>query len=78
MTVEIYTTQTCAYCVNARQLLNRHGLAYTEIDVGGYPDRLLDMVNRSGRRTVPQIFIDNSAVGGYSELADLLDNQSVA
>jgi glutaredoxin len=36
------------------------------------------MVNRSRRRTVPQIFIDNSAVSGYSELADLLDNQNVA
>ena len=68
-TVEIYTTQTCPYCVAAKQLLRKKGVTYTEIDVGRDPALRQAMTRRAqGGRTVPQIFIDGSHVGGCDDL----------
>ncbi len=68
-TVEIYTTQTCPYCIAAKQLLRKKGVHYTEIDVGRDPSLRAAMTRRAhGGRTVPQIFIDGSHVGGCDEL----------
>ncbi len=70
--VEIYTTQTCSYCMAAKRLLTKKGAAFTEIDVGTCPDQRAAMVARAGgRRTVPQIFIGGAHVGGSDELRDL-------
>ena len=67
--VEIYTTQNCPYCKMAKSLLAKKELSYQEIGVDSEPDRMAEAVERSGgRRTVPQIFIDNQHVGGYDEL----------
>lgn len=67
--VEIYTTQRCPYCNMAKSLLAKKELSYQEIAVDSEPDRMAEAVERSGgRRTVPQIFIDNQHVGGYDEL----------
>ena len=67
--VEIYTTRTCGYCAAAKALLNRKGVAYTEIDVGGDPDLRAAMTQRAGgRRTVPQIFVGRTHVGGCDDL----------
>jgi glutaredoxin 3 len=67
--VEIYTTQSCPYCVRAKRLLQARRIAYEEIDVG-YDDALrADLVERTGRQTVPQIFIDGRSIGGFDELA---------
>lgn len=72
--VEIYTTQTCPYCMMAKRLLTRKGAAYTEIDVGRNPESRATMMNRAGgRRTVPQIFIGGKHVGGSDDLHDLDD-----
>jgi glutaredoxin 3 len=72
--IEIYTTQTCPYCMMAKRLLTRKGAAYTEIDVGRNPDLRLKMTQRAGgRRTVPQIFIGGMHVGGCDDLHDLDD-----
>jgi glutaredoxin 3 len=68
--VTLYTTSTCPYCRNAKRLLNDKGIRYTEIDVQSVAVRS-EMVNRSGRRTVPQIFIGNWHVGGFDDLAQL-------
>jgi glutaredoxin 3 len=70
--VTMYTTSTCPYCRNAKRLLNEKGIRYTEIDVKSVAVRS-EMVNRSGRRTVPQIFIGNWHVGGFDDLAKLDD-----
>ncbi len=73
-TVEIYTTQTCPYCMMAKRLLTRKGAAYTEIDVGRDPGKRVTMMQRAGgRRTVPQIFIGGVHVGGSDDLHDLDD-----
>ena len=67
--VEIYTTRYCPYCVRAKTLLGRKGVAFTEIDVSGSAELRGIMVERAhGRMTVPQIFIGSTHVGGSDEL----------
>jgi glutaredoxin 3 len=66
--VEIYTTQTCPYCIAAKRLLAKKGVAYTEIDVGGQPAKRADMTKRTGRTSVPQIFIGGTHVGGCDDI----------
>ena len=69
--VEIYTTAWCPYCHAAKTLLNDKGVSYNEIDVSD-PDLRASMVQKAnGRRTVPQIFIGDTHVGGYDDMADL-------
>jgi glutaredoxin 3 len=70
--VKIYTTNYCGYCVRAKDLLKRKGVAYEEVDVSGddeMREKLVEMSN--GQRTVPQIFIGDTHVGGYSDLSQL-------
>lgn len=67
--IEIYTTRTCPFCISAKSLLQRKNLSFEEIDVGAQPDLRGEMVQRAkGRRTVPQIFIGDTHVGGCDEL----------
>ena len=70
-TITIYTKDYCGYCARAKALLTAKGVDFTEIDVTN--DRALEaeMIERSGRRTVPQIFIDDRHVGGFDDLAAL-------
>ena len=71
-TVEIYTTDFCPFCVRAKNLLTKKGVAFEEIPVDGDPARRREMTERSGGgRTVPQIFIDNKSIGGSDDLAAL-------
>ncbi|MFC3182280.1 glutaredoxin 3 [Cypionkella sinensis] len=67
-TVEIYTTQTCPYCIAAKALLKKKGVTYQEIDVGADPALRQAMTDRAGRRSVPQIFIGGTHVGGCDDL----------
>lgn len=66
--VEIYTSPTCGYCFAAKRLLAAKGVAFTEIDVVADPARRPEMERRSGRRTVPQVFIAGRHVGGCDDL----------
>jgi len=66
--VTIYTTPFCGYCVRAKSLLQRRGIAYREIDVSRDPARRRWLATRTGQRTVPQIFIDDLSIGGCDEL----------
>lgn len=67
--VEIYTTQICPYCVRAKDLLQRKGITPEEMRIDLDPARMAEMLERSGgRRTVPQIFIDGTHVGGCDDL----------
>ncbi|MFO1036050.1 MAG: glutaredoxin 3 [Geminicoccaceae bacterium] len=71
-TVEIYTTPMCPYCWRAKKLLDKKGVAFTEIDLWQEPDRREEMIRRAdGRRTVPQVFIDGRGVGGSDDLVAL-------
>jgi glutaredoxin 3 len=70
--IRIYTTDYCGFCTRAKQLLQRKGVPYEEIDVTGDDARRAELVKMShGRRTVPQIFIGETHVGGYVDLARL-------
>lgn len=69
--VTIYSTMVCPYCVRAKRLLQRKGIEYEEFLVDQDRGRLREMLERSQRRTVPQIFIDDYHVGGYDDMAEL-------
>ena len=71
--VVVYTTQYCPYCVQAKALLKHKGVAFEEVDVGEDDVLRARVVELSGRRTVPQIFIDDKQIGGYDELRALDD-----
>lgn len=71
MSITIYTTPTCPYCTAAKSLLGNKQAGFTEIDVSMQPELREEMMRRSGRRTVPQIFIGTTHVGGYDDLAAL-------
>ncbi|MGB1310538.1 MAG: glutaredoxin 3 [Leucothrix sp.] len=73
-TVTMYSTRFCPYCMRARRLLGQKDVAFEEIDVGGDAGLWQKMLELSGRDTVPQIFINNEAVGGYDDIA-YLDRQ---
>ena len=69
--VTMYTGGFCPYCARARSLLERKGVEWTEIDVESDSSKRIEMMERSGRRTVPQIFIGELYVGGSDELQEL-------
>lgn len=70
--VLMYSTATCPYCMRAEQLLLRKGVQQIEkIRVDLQPELRLAMMEKTGRRTVPQIYINDVYVGGYDELASL-------
>ncbi len=66
--VEIYTKSWCPFCASAKEHLDRKGVPYEEIDVTTDSIKELEMVNRSARHTVPQIFIDDYHLGGNDDL----------
>lgn len=67
--VEIYTSPLCGFCHAAKRLLKKKGVAFSEIDVFRSPERKPEMIERAnGSRTVPQIFIGDTHVGGCDEL----------
>lgn len=70
--VRIYTTQWCGYCDRAKSLLEREGVPFEEIDVEGDRDTRTWLLEASGQRTVPQIFIGEQSIGGSDDLATLV------
>ena len=66
--VIVYSSAHCPYCVMAKQLLDRKGVSYEEIRVDLDPSKREEMMKKSRQRTVPQIFINNKAIGGYTDL----------
>jgi glutaredoxin 3 len=66
--VRLYTTSSCGYCRAAKQLLSRKGVSYVEIDVSEDDAERAALVHRTGQRTVPQIFIGETHIGGFNEL----------
>jgi len=69
--VLVYSTRICPYCMMAKRLLQSKGVAYDEVLVDVNPARRDEMMQKTGRRTVPQIFIGATHVGGYDDLAAL-------
>jgi glutaredoxin 3 len=69
--VRVYSTLICPYCYRAKAVLEQKGISYTEIDVTGDAAARAWLVQSTGRRTVPQIFIGDEAIGGFHELRAL-------
>jgi len=72
--VTLYTTRFCPYCIRARGLLDSKGVEYKDIAVDGSPQLRREMSDRSGRTSVPQIWIGERHIGGYDDMA-LLESQ---
>lgn len=70
-TVTIYTTQFCGFCVAAKRLLKAKEVEFEEIDVGRDSALRQEMMHKSGRHTVPQIWIGETHIGGCDELYEL-------
>lgn len=66
--IKVYTSRYCGYCSAAKHLLASHGYEYEEIDLQSDRDLMIEVMQKSGQRTVPQIFIGEHSVGGYREL----------
>lgn len=69
--IEIYSAGYCPYCFAAKKLLQQKGVEYTEYAVDQKPELRTEMEQRAGRRTVPQIFIDDEHIGGFDDLSAL-------
>lgn len=66
--IHIYTSTICPYCIMAKRLLDKKGASYKELNVDLDPKLREEMMQRSKRRTVPQIYINNFHVGGFDDL----------
>ena len=75
--VEIYTKATCPFCHRAKALLAQKGVAFQEIAIDGDAEKREEMIKRSGRTTVPQIFIDAQHIGGCDDLYALDGRQGL-
>ena len=69
--VEVYSTESCPFCVRARNLLNKKGVTFQEYRIDQEPELRPKMEERAGRTSVPQIFIDDYHVGGFDELSEM-------
>ncbi|HWW21292.1 MAG TPA: glutaredoxin 3 [Steroidobacteraceae bacterium] len=69
--IVMYTKSWCPYCERARALLKAKGVTFEEIDIESHPERREEMIRRSGRRTVPQIFVGTRYLGGSDDIHEL-------
>lgn len=69
--VTIYSKTYCPFCVRAKHLFDNKGVSYEEIMVDSDPNLFVELKQKTGMMTVPQIFIDDQLIGGYTELAEL-------
>ena len=72
--ITVYTKRNCPFCVRAKRLLERKGVAYDEIRVEGNDDLRIWLAEATGQKTVPQIFVGDRSLGGFSDL-DALDRE---
>ena len=76
-TVKIYSSAWCPFCVQAKRLLDSKGVQYDEISVDGQPAMRAQMMQESGRHTVPQIWINDRHIGGCDDLYALEQNRKL-
>lgn len=72
--IKIVTSPTCSYCVAAKNLLDQHDLDYQEVGLLKDSEQAQQLLIQSGQRTVPQIFINQKPIGGFTELSQLVRN----
>ena len=69
--IRVYSAIHCPFCDRAKELLDRKGMTYQVIDLTSDPDELNKLKERTGMRTIPQIFIGDELIGGFQELSAL-------
>ena len=69
--VTVYTTGFCGYCLRVKALLERQGIAFTEVDAEDHPGLREKLLEKSGRRTLPQVYVGERFVGGADEIMAL-------
>ena len=72
--VIMYSTIYCPYCVRARELLTSKNIPFTEIRIDEHPEKRAEMIEKSNRHTVPQVFINGRSIGGCSDMFALEAN----
>lgn len=73
--VEIYTMSYCPYCIAAKRLLKKLGWQFNEIEITGKPKVKTTMVQRTQRKTVPQIFVNDQHIGGFDDFSAYVQEQ---
>ena len=73
-TITVLTSPTCSYCHAAKNLLQQQGLSYKEVNLLKDGEQAQQLLIQSGQRTVPQIFINEKPIGGFTELTQLIAN----
>jgi glutaredoxin 3 len=77
--VLVYTSPSCPFCVRAKALLQQRGVPFKEMLLGWDDDKAWDdLTKKSGMKTVPQIFADDQLIGGFTELTELDQKDSLA
>jgi len=76
-TVTVLTSPNCSYCHAAKNLLKQHGVKYQEVDLFKDGDQAQQLLIKSGQRTVPQIFINENPIGGFTELSQLISSNKL-
>jgi len=76
--VLIYSGPMCPFCTRAKRLLDERGVSFEEVDVTVDPEQRDAMIEATGRQTIPQILIDGTPIGGFTELAELDRNGELA
>ena len=69
--VTVYTTGFCGHCLRVKSLLERHGIPFTEVDAEDHPGLREKLLEKSGRRTLPQVYVGDRYVGGADEMTAL-------
>jgi glutaredoxin 3 len=75
--ITLYTKDYCPYCTQAKLLLGSLGKEFEEIDITDTPDVMMELMKKSGMRTVPQIFVGDTCLGGYSDIRALHDEEKL-
>ncbi|MEE9355023.1 MAG: glutaredoxin domain-containing protein [Methylococcaceae bacterium] len=73
--IKIVTSPTCGYCHAAKDLLQQKSIVYQEVDLIKDSEQAQQLIMKSGQRTVPQIFINEKPIGGFTELSKLISNK---
>ena len=76
--VTVFSTKTCGWCRRAEELLSRHAIPFETIDVTSDREARAELIERANWRTVPVIFVEGRPIGGYRELAHLLNAGGLA
>ena len=75
--VTMLTSPTCGYCHAAKNLLQQRGITYEEVDLIKDGEQAQQLLKQSGQRTVPQIFVNEKSIGGFTELSKLLSDNGL-